>query len=238
MNIFDIVYTPLDTPPMPSIDIGKVMNWIDDNHSKLHQYNQILINQSITGEGTQGNNYPWKLTPVYLNNEIVSPGWLNNFNTIFPELSSHFHNAFGLSLVDLGGIVLLPTVSTHNGLGFWHQDPDKIGLRMYLEFDDFDNQLLVKKTKVKHTTQQDQTVVSFDDMLQPDIIDCKISSNTQCFFINNVNAAHTIYTNVPGKTRIAVLFTEKYSNQNALISKIESLVVNSAKKFSDYSIIW
>ena len=238
MNIFDVVYTPLDTPPMPEVYVKKVSTWVDNNHSKLHHYNQILINQSITGEGVQGNNYPWRLTPVYLNNEVVSTGWLNDFNIEFPKLSSYFYTAFGLNLEDLGGIILLPTRSTHNGLGFWHQDPDKIGLRMYLEFDDFDNQLLIKKTKEKHTNQQDLTLVKLEEVLQSETIDCKILDKNQCFFLNNINAAHTIYTNVPGKTRIAVLFTEKYSNQNVLISKIEPLVVNSAKKFSDYSIIW
>ena len=238
MNIFDVVYTPLDTPKMPTVDVSKLINWIDTSHSKLHEHNKTLIKLNATAEGILGDKYPWKLTPVYLNNELISTGWLNDFNVIFPELSTYFYTAFGLTLEDIGGIMLLPTVQTHTGLGFWHQDVDKIGLRMYLAFDDLDNQLLTRKTKIKYDEKLDHNHSSLEDLLETEILDCKILNKNQCFFLNNVNAAHSIYTNVPDKTRIAAFFTEKYGNQNALISKIESLVVNSAKKFSDYSIIW
>jgi hypothetical protein len=238
MNIFDVVYTPLDTPKMPEVDVSTLLNWIDDSHSELHKHNKTLINLNATAEGRLGEKYPWKLTPVYLNNELISTGWLNNFNINFPELSEYFYTAFGLTLEDIGGIMLLPTVSTHNGLGFWHQDVDKIGLRMYLAFDDLDNKLITRKTKIKYAEKLDHNEPLLENLLEDEILNCKILDKNQCFFLNNVNAAHSIYTNTPGKTRIAAFFTEKYSNQKDLISKIEPLVVNSAKKFSDYSIIW
>ena len=238
MNIFDVVYTPLDTPKMPDVDVPALLNWIDNSHSELHKHNKTLINLNLTAEGKLGNRYPWKLTPAYLNSELISTGWLNNFNIIFPDLSTYFYTAFGLTLEDIGCVMLLPTVPTHTGLGFWHQDIDAIGLRMYLEFDDLNNKLLTRKTKIKHTEKLNHNNPLLEDFLETEILDCKILDKNQCFFLNNVNAAHSIYTNVPGKTRISAFIAEKSSNQNALISKIEPLVVNSAKKFSDYSIIW
>jgi hypothetical protein len=141
MNIFDIVYTPLDTPKMPDVDVAKLLEWINENHSKLHGHNKKLIESGFTSEGHLGDNYPWKLTPVYFNNEIISTGWLNDFDKKFTDLSTYFHTAFGLELDDIGAIMLLPTLPTHSGLGFWHQDIDMLGLRMYLAFDDLENKL-------------------------------------------------------------------------------------------------
>jgi hypothetical protein len=238
MNIFDVVYTPLDTPKMPEVDVPKLLNWIDDSHKQLHGYNKKLMDNGATAEARLGDKYPWKLTPVYFNSTSMPDGWLNNFNIIFPELSTYFCKAFDLDLEDLGGILLLPTVDTHQGLGFWHQDTDSIGLRMYLAFDDFNNQLLTRKTKIKYTEKLDHNNPLLEDLLEDEILNCKILDKNQCFFLNNVNAAHTIYTNVPNKTRIAVFFAERHSKRDYLISKIEPLVINSAKKFSDYSIIW
>ena len=238
MNIFDVVYTPLDTPKMPEVDVEKLLKWIDESHPKLSNHNNILNNTNSIAEKKYGDAYPWKLTPVYFNGNFLKTGWLNNFDKIFPDLSVYFYTAFGLTLDDIGGIVLLPTLLSHTGIGFWHQDVDKLGLRMYLEFDDFDNALLVRKTKVKYIEKLDHNDELLGDALQEEILNCKIMNKNQCFFLNNVNAAHTIYTAVAGKKRIAVLFTERNSNQNELLSKIEPLVVNSAKKFSDYSIIW
>lgn len=238
MNIFDVVYTPLDTPPMPEVDVPKLINWIEENHSKLKPQTKVLNDTDLIADEKYGNSYPWKFTPIYLDTELISTGWLGDFNTIFPELSNYFYTAFGLELEDLGCVVLLPTFHTHTGLGFWHQDVDKVGLRMYLEFDDFENKLLVRKTKTKLNSKLDHNDPSLEDILQSEIIDCNILHKNQCFFLNNVNAAHNIYTAVPGKIRIAALIAEKGSNQDIILTKIESLVVNSAKKFSDYSIIW
>lgn len=238
MNIFDVVYTPLDTPKMPDVDVNKLLKWIDENHLGLHSHNKKLIDAGLTAEGHLGDNYPWKLTPAYFNNEIISTGWLNNFDEKFPDLSTYFYTAFGLELDDIGTIMLLPTVSHHSGLGFWHQDVDMLGLRMYLAFDDLNNKLYTRKTKIKYTERQLYENSSLESMLDPEIIDCKILHKNQCFFLNNVNAAHAIYTTNPGTTRIAAFFTEKYNNRNILISKIESLVINSANKFKEHSIIW
>jgi hypothetical protein len=239
MNIFDVLYTPLDTPAMPPVDVPKLLSWIDDNHDRLHNLNKNIARSGTTAEGILGNKYPWKLTPIYFNNTIDSTGWLNEFDVKFPELSTYLHSAFDLTLNDLSAIMLLPTLSTHEGIGFWHQDVDHIGLRMYLEFDDIDNKLYLRKTKIKHEVKPDhRNLFLLEKMLQPEIIDCKLHSKNQCFFINNKNAAHTIYTNVPGKTRIAAFLVEKVNDRDRLLAKIEPLVVNSAIKFKDYSIIW
>ena len=105
MNIFDIVYTPLDTPKMPDVDVAKLLEWINENHSKLHGHNKKLIESGFTSEGHLGDNYPWKLTPVYFNNEIISTGWLNDFDKKFTDLSTYFHTAFGLDADQVEAVV-------------------------------------------------------------------------------------------------------------------------------------
>jgi hypothetical protein len=168
------------------------------------------------------------------------PGWLGNFNQEFPELAKHMYECFNLSIEDVGLIVFLPIKEGHTGLGMWHNDTDWYGLRHYYAFDDADtNKLLMKKTKIGYTERPDLRIpIDETEYLQDEIIECKLLSTTQSFFLNNVRSVHNTYTVKPNVTRIAAFVTGKFGKRKEMQQKIENLVIRSAEKYKDYTILW
>jgi hypothetical protein len=240
MQINDILYTPLDVPDKPEFDIEQLKSWLFKNHEPLSRYKDILAGTNNTAE-TIIENYPWDLTVAYfkLFNDS-EPGWLGNFNEEFPELSKHMYECFNLSIEDIGLIVFLPIKQGHTGLGFWHNDTDWYGLRHYFWFDNADtNKLLLRKTKVNHNERPNlQVPIDEDKYLQHEIIECKLLSTTQSYFLNNVKSVHATYTGVPDVTRIAAFVTGKFGKRKEMQKKIESLVIRSAEKYKDYAVLW
>lgn len=221
MNIDSILYTPLDCPEQPSYSLDELQQWAVDNRDAILQQKEMLSRGAHIGEKTQPN-YPWDVQVVYSKPNESNGEWIGSFDTRFPSLAKYFYEAFGLSLDDLSIVLLLPIKKNHVGLGFWHQDPDMFGLRMYLEYEQQqENTLLIRTLNDKETIKR-----------------CVPVSNKQCFFLNNKIAEHTTYTTVPDKTRIAVLIIGKLDQQSqeAWKQKITPLVEASATKFLDYAI--
>ena len=221
MIIDNVLYTPLDCPAQPEYSIDSIKAWANNNPEAIFREKERLADELRIAERIQPN-YPWNVQVVYRKQSPKDTGWIAGFDAEFPELSKYFYEAFGLTLDDLGLVLLLPVKPDNLGIGFWHQDPDFYGLRMYLEYENQqDNTLLMRKVRDK------------DNVMQ-----CKVMSNKQCFFLNNEFAEHTTYTTVPNKTRIAVLIIGKldFDSQEAWKQKIAPLVEASAAKFTDYAI--
>ena len=240
MQINDILYTPLDVPDKPEFDINQLKNWLTRNYQPLSQYREMLAGNSFTAEKVF-ENYPWDLTVAYfkLFNEN-EPGWLGNFDQEFPELAKHLYESFNLSIDDVGLIIFLPIKHEHTGLGFWHNDPEWYGLRHYFAFDNPDtNKLLMRRTKIAHDERPNFTIpIDENEHLQDEIIECKIFSPTQSFFLNNVRSVHATNTITPNGTRIATIVTGKFGKRKEMQEKIESLIVRSAEKYKDYVLTW
>lgn len=239
MQINDILYTPLDVGEKPEFDIKKLQAWLSNNHVPLSKYKDILSATKNSAEKVI-ENYPWDLTVAYFNMTDKGPGWLGNFDTEFPELSTYMYECFGLSLEDMGLIVFLPIKQNHTGLGFWHNDTDWYGLRHYFDFESMDtNKLLLKKTKIDYTERPSLKVPIDEDLyLQSETIECKLISPRQSFFLNNVKSVHSTYTATPNVTRIAAFVTGKKLGGTYIKEKIENLVVRSAEKYKDYAVLW
>ena len=240
MQINDILYTPLDVPDKPEFNINQLKNWLTRNYQPLSQYREMLAGNSFTAEKVF-ENYPWDLTVAYfkLFNEN-EPGWLGNFDQEFPELAKHMYESFNLSIDDIGLIIFLPIKHEHTGLGFWHNDPEWYGLRHYFAFDNPDtNKLLMRRTKIAHDERPNFTIpIDENEHLQDEIIECKIFSSTQSFFLNNVRSVHATNTITPNGTRIATIVTGKFGKRKEMQEKIESLIVRSAEKYKDYAVLW
>lgn len=237
MDIDNILYTPLDCPIQPEYSIAEIKQWALNNKDELFVKKEELNDAALVSERVEAN-YPWDLTTVYKKYLPTDTGWVAGFNLQFPELALYFTAAFNISLEDVGLILLLPVKADNIGLGFWHQDPDNYGLRMYLEYEAQDaNKLLLRKKK-RFTTNGDEAYL--DRSANSTVYECRPISNKQCFFLNNVNAQHSTWTSEPNKTRIAVLIVGKLDAESQLVWKnnIKNLVVNSAQKFSDYAIIY
>jgi hypothetical protein len=242
MDSNDILYTPLDTAPMPDFSLNLLYNWLENNCNTLTTYKDFFTRaNSKTGE-QMVKDYPWDLTPVYFNVADEGPGWLNNFDQEFPELSRYFYEAFNLDLDDIGFIILLPVKTTYQGFGFWHNDPDYSGLRMYLGFEDFENdKLFLKRTKIAHSNKilpKYLYPIDHKIYLQDELINCRPLKDNQCFYLNNFRSVHATYTHRAGTKRIAAFITSKAGRQQTMIKKVNELIVKSALKFKDYSILW
>ena len=109
---------------------------------------------------------------------------------------------------------------------------------MYLNYENFDEDyLLLRKTKepCDNFKYISETHDGWDDsLLQKKEYKCKMIKPNQCFYVNNYRSVHATYVNETPKDipRIAVIANPKE------IPTDDSLVVNSAKKYKDYAIIY
>lgn len=242
MTPLDILYTPLDIPDLPnSFDVKKLEYWI----SKVYPQTQLTkARASRASHNHLGDNYPWDLTFAhYTDNQNNSSGWLDNFDNEFPELVEYFLNAFNIDYEDIGVITFLPMRSSRKGLGFWHSDIDETGLRLYLENElPEENPLLIMPTKYPFDKRPNELLRTIEepreDMFQIDKQQvCPILKKTQAYYVNNVRAVHSPYVSEPCK-RISCIITPKWSTLDSVKSKTKDLIVNSAIKFKDHSILW
>lgn len=239
MDFLDILYTPLDVPPQPNYDVVQLRKWLADNYVPLSRYRSILRQQRNISEHII-ENYPWDLTIAYFNMTDTGPGWLNNFDRQFPELSTYIHQAFGLPLEEVGLVIFLPMREKHKGLGFWHNDTDVSGLRIFFEIEDLEkNKLFTRRMKVPYNTRPNiQLPMNEDYYLQKEVFECKILSSTQCHFLNNIRAAHATYTEEPGAHRIAAFVTSKLKNGEKFLNLVKPLILRSAEKYKEHVIMW
>lgn len=221
MSIDNVLYTPLDCPQQPAYSVDAIKEWATINRDTIRDQKELLAEEAYIAERTEPN-YPWDVTVVYRKFIGFDPGWIAGFDVEFPQLAKYFYEAFGLALDDIGIVLLLPVKQNHTGIGFWHSDPDNYGLRMYLDYECMDENTLLIRSKADPQTE----------------LQCKVTSNKQCFFLNNKSATHTTYTTVPNKTRIAVLIIGKLDQQSQEVwkQKIAPLVERSAAAYPDYAV--
>jgi hypothetical protein len=236
-TLLNTLYTPLDCPDRPEYDVIKLKEWISDQHQKLREIRAHMHQGNNIGEHVV-KNYPW--APVNPFNRTFG-GWQGDFDTKFPALANYFSSAFDLTINDINNLLVLPVKEDHSGM-FWHQDPDENGLRMYLDFEESDNGLALKKTKLPYEQQPEISARYFpaggapniEDFLEDEIHTCRLLKPSQCFYLNNVRAAHSTVIHATGKSRIAVII---YHNKTKpVLDKIAKLVERSVTKYSDYAI--
>ena len=242
MKPIDIVYTPLDLPSPPMFDKVRLYEWIASTHNNPIQTELKHTYKNAVAESIFGDKYPWDLVFAYFDVYNHRLGWQDSFKDVFPELSYYLHNVFNIDEGDLGQISLLPIRSTSNGIGFWHNDVDRYGMRVYLDFEDNENNsLLVKKTKLPVEEWASLGISQeYDwnpDHLQKEIYTCKMIRPDQCFYLNNLRAVHTTYVTKPSK-RIAAFISGRPDTNQKIWKNTAEIIVNSAKKYKDYAIMW
>lgn len=240
MDILDILYTPLDLPGPPAVDTRALINWIHEHKKDLEPFKKYAYDNNISAEKNPKIRWPWDMGLVYLNwNQDINPGWICNFDSAFPELSTYMYSVFDIPLEELGSIVILPTKSNHTGMGFWHQDPGEVGLRLYLEFEHIgQNKLLMQKTKVPYDFQQPFELPVNPELLQDEIIECKTLTNRYAWYINNTRAFHGTWTEVENSTRIAVIVSGNWQTGHQIIERLKTKIIDSALKYKDYAVLW
>ena len=237
MDLLDILYTPVDTPPRPELDVNKFKAWLAENSPKQKEQVKIFNNSTLIASD-KVINYPWDLAMGYCNIFGNGPGWMGNFNTEFPEFSAWLHESFNIPIEKVGVMLFLPVNPTHTGVGFWHNDPDYSGVRHYIAYDDSDqNKLLIRQTKIPYDKRVELMHLP-DTAFADEIQECKLLKNDQSFYLNNFRAVHATNTTKIGSTRIACIISPQFTAPHSLTEHCRELIVNSAKKFSDHAILW
>jgi len=227
----DILYTPLMSPDFPSYDYTKLLSWIHKFYST-----QIIQNRPDGSERISGDIYPWDI--IYAKYDYA---WRFNFNKEFPELAAFFGDAYNLATSEIDSVVLLPVKDEHRGLGFWHRDPDKWGLRMYLENTELENSLLIKPTKLPHNFHSElpSTInpVGPWEFIQDVQYAANIPNPQQVFYLNNVRAIHTVNKSIPNSKRFAVIVSTG-KPMFEMPQHLQDLIVSSAEHYKDSAIYW
>jgi hypothetical protein len=234
MNFLDILYTPIDLPPCPEIDIGRLKKWLLDSYPKQSH----LINMTageIQAHNKLKDNYPWNFTFAKFFD------WQNGFDTEFPELVEYITKIYGLSESELGVVAVLPIRDNPSKIKFWHTDPDKFGLRFYVAHDRYkENVIVLKKGKpgVPDSIMHGKSFEETDDrLINEKVYRTENVHPRQPFYLNNWNAAHAIELNTEGE-RIAILL----GTDNALddspefLKRINDLIVRSALKYHNKAV--
>ena len=230
MNALDILYTPLDTPAVPNTDTTKLLSWVESYHKSQAHPNR-LDSSKIEEVST---TYPWNIIYPRINHN-----WCYDFNTEFPELADFFSSAYKINESELHSVVLLPVKSEFTGLGFWHSDPDVAGLRCYIENQEKGNDfLLIRPTIEPYNTKPQFGILDPEfrtTPLQDVVLSAKLREPNQTFYLNNVRAVHAVNTQTTGALRIAVIIGVDFFKVK---DQINTLVVESAKKYNDYALYW
>lgn len=238
MEFENILYTPLDVKNVPDFDVDKLYKWLDKSHSEQAAWRR-KISRFTSESASPIPIYPWNISIAYFNMIGKGPGWLNDFNIEFPEISEHIATCFNIPIENFGSIVFLPMRSDTMGGGFWHQDHDWYGLRMYLEFEAFkENSLLLRRTKIPYTKQEMIATPVDESLLQDEELKATIIDHRQAWYVNNVRACHSTFVTLPGKRRVAVLMTSRFTNHNLVFPKIKEMVLRSIEKFPNEVLWW
>lgn len=240
MEPIDIIYTPLDIPPIPKeFDLVKFKEWCNQ------VYPQAIINEVPGSRKSQemfGDQYPWDLVWARW---MPRGGWMDDFEKHFPELARYFWEAFGLEPSDLGPISILPMRTHVRGLGFWHTDNDTTGLRLYLENEHPDENPLVFRKTIQPYNARPQEINAWktkeltapNPVLENEVLIGKILHPQQGYYLNNIRAVHSPLITKESK-RIACFIQGTPETRDLIHKKTRDLIVRSAEKYKDYALIW
>jgi hypothetical protein len=234
MNAIDILYTPLDLPPCPEIDIAKLRNWIEKTYPQTNLLD--LTEGVVQAHNSKGDKYPWDFTFAKLYS------WQNNFDKEFPELAKYAIETFEIAEDEIIVLAILPIRDSTLGVGFWHADPDLLGLRFYVLNESYkENEILIKEA-YPNIPSEDIIGTNFtkdDPRLIHKAVVAENIHPRQPFYLNNLRAAHSIINTVKSE-RIAILLgtagDDTRLRDKKLDKKFNDLVVRSAYKFHEQAI--
>jgi hypothetical protein len=227
----EILYTPIDSDPIPEYNITKLLSWVKE-HSPVQD---ITNRKDASKHELISKVYPWHI--IYPRYNL---SWNFDFDKEFPEIANFYSDAFKLKEDEINTVTMLPIKSDFSGTGFWHNDRDSYGLRMYLENQEPGDFLLIKPTvapyleimDIKWDSNYNITGIPLQDITHS----AKLKNPRQVFYLNNKRAVHAVQVPQPDKLRIAVIISpvKNYSITN----RLNSLICDSAKKFTEHSIYW
>jgi len=244
----NILYTPLLTPEFPIFDLEKLRFWLDDTFKNFNHLTKFFTTINLCAENDMSIDYPWRLTVAHWNiTGERNPGYINNFDSLFPEIVTHVLDSWKMTENELGTLTFLPMKTSHIGYGFWHSDPEPYGLRHYISFENNDiNTLVLRKTREFYNKfvlkrYLGSSAKFVNTLCSEREYQCNIPLlSTRAFFINNTNAMHSTLTKVAGKERICLISAPKISGDIGVnfYKRNKKFILDSAAHFKDYSITY
>ena len=235
MNFLDVLYTPIDLPPCPEIDVGRLRVWLTESYPKQKNIIDMTAGE-IQAHNKIKDNYPWNFTFAKFFE------WQNGFDKEFPELVEYITHIYGINEQEIGVVAVLPVRDKPSKIKFWHTDPDKFGLRFYVTNERYkENTILIKKGRPEMPDSEIHGK-SFEET-DYRLINEKIYRTTnihprQPFYLNNWKAAHAVEFNVEGE-RIAILLgtSNMLDDSPEFVGRINDLIVRSAMKYHDQAVL-
>lgn len=229
MTPFDILYTPLDIPEPPAVDLNLLVDWV-----RKYQDEQEILNRKDSSKVLK-EKYPWDI--IYCK---VEYHWYQDFDKLFPTLAEYCDTAFGVPRERISNIVILYTKDNFVGEGFWHTDTDETGLRFYLDNQEKGEFLHMRPTVLPYTNRAsavDAIQQDVETALQKKHFSAKLLKPNQGFFINNVRSIHSAYTSTPGLVRISFSVTVD-TDMIDMPKSLSNLIVQSAEKYKEHALFW
>jgi hypothetical protein len=233
MKAEDVIYTPLDLPCCPEIDLAKLTAWMNSVYPQKHLLQQTG-NYLIAGINEK-DAFPWEVVWA------KALDWQSNFNEEFPELVNYIVNDWGIPENEIVAMTLLPKRASAISKDFWHSDLDKLGLRFYISFENREqDKLLFKKTLTSECKEENLfRTFQADAGLEHTVHTAHMLGDRQPYYLNNYLAAHNV-KNTSLDRRIAVIVATSYevNQQSKLKDRIDNLIVSSAQKYHKQAIFW
>jgi len=218
MNPVEILYTPLDTPELPIIDVSKLKTWIDSHQSYNSKYDE-------NNKWRNNFNVEFPALAEYVSSAFgLQPSDI--VTGIFAYTKPEFEGmGFWHSDVDSSGLRMY--IENEETDDFLFIKPTT------LPYNNFPTDRLKER-------ESEISLMDSSFQIQTDVIhSAKLLKPTQCFYLNSVRGVHAIKTNKKGCTRILLALTLdlNISAQN-LPQQLKKLIVDSAQKYKDYAIMW
>jgi hypothetical protein len=235
MNFLDILYTPIDLPPCPEINVKQLKDWLKESYP-LQKHIIDMTAGEIQAHNKLKDNYPWNFTFAKFFE------WQNGFDSQFPELVEYITQIYGIAETELEVVAVLPVRDKPSKIKFWHTDSDKFGLRFYVAHERYkENTILIKKglPGVPESEMHGKSFEESDSRLMNE----KVYRTTnvhprQPFYLNNWKAAHAVEFNTEGE-RIAILLgtNNMLDDSPEFLERINELIVRSALKYSNEAVL-
>jgi hypothetical protein len=229
MNFLDVLYTPIDLPPCPVIDVKKLRKWVDESYPRQKDLIDMTAGD-VQSHNQLKNNYPWNFTFAKFFD------WQQGFEEQFPELVDYINNIYKIQDTQLDIVAILPVRDKPSKIKFWHTDPDKFGLRFYVTNDRYkENPILIKKglPGIPDEDMRGKIFEETDSRLVNDLVyRANIVHPRQPFYLNNFKAAHAVEFNKEGD-RIAVLLgvSNMMYDSAEFTEQMNTLITQSALKY-------
>lgn len=256
----NLIYSRLDLPEPPVVDEDKFKWWCEKSHQFLLSLpkiepipntNKKYISAYHLNELVRKTPFPYKMYPAITKAKSMTDDlWVENFNTLFPDLVDYFYMFPGYKFRSLGFI------QQNANTPVWdHVDADEwLGFRFYLKNNCQTNNLYFKKIKKEYCTGEryntyisadtdDRSLRDYSLLCENEKLYPKKNTGNYAWALTSSLAVHGIDASAKGEDRITGVmefWPINYEDKLAAGFKIKptiDLLERSIAKFSE-EVIW